>query len=78
MDNFGTMFLVISLGDRILLKYAGGTEGRATLPGRNFTVIGGDNFNLKVRWGEATDLRLQSISNACIHGVTAGENDVLT
>lgn len=72
------MFLVVSLGDRIFFKCAEGTKGRATLPGRNFTVIGGDDFNLKVRWGEATDLRLQSIGNACIHGVTARENDVLT
>ena len=76
MNNRGTAFVIILVGNPNLLEGREGKQDRATDPDGVFSLEWGNNFDFDGGWSQGSDFLLPMISNTRVHGVATRHDSV--
>ena len=77
MDDFGTVFLVLVLGNPLALEGGKGREGGTTGPDSVVSIAGGNDLDHTGLWGEGVELSTESVWKSFVKGGSSGKDDVL-
>jgi hypothetical protein len=77
VDDGGSVFLVVLLGDPRGREGGERSEGRSSLPDSVLSVGGSDNSDLGTGRSSGDKLLLESVGHTFVHGGTTGHDDVL-
>lgn len=76
VDNCGTSFLILCLGNPHSLESWKGTKDRTSDPNKEFSLSRGDNLDFHGWWSQSSDFFAESLGNSGIHGCSTTHNDV--
>jgi len=77
VDDSGSVFLVVLLGDPRGGEGGERSKGRSSLPDGVLSVGSGDNSDLSTGRSSGNKLLLESVGHTFVHGGTTGHDDVL-